>query len=89
MSNSNFWKTKNGFVAFCFIGVVTYFLLMEHRQHIFQALPFLIILLCPLMHLFMHGGHGSHAPKDQDSENESYQRGLEEGRKQTDHNHYH
>jgi hypothetical protein len=23
-------------------------------------LPFAIFLLCPLMHLFMHGGHGGH-----------------------------
>jgi hypothetical protein len=23
-------------------------------------LPFLFLLACPLLHLFMHGGHGSH-----------------------------
>ena len=23
-------------------------------------LPFALLMLCPLMHLFMHGGHGSH-----------------------------
>jgi hypothetical protein len=25
------------------------------------ALPYLILLACPLMHLFMHRGHGHHA----------------------------
>ena len=33
-------------------------LLSEHRQHILDFLPFLILLSCPLMHLFMHHGHG-------------------------------
>lgn len=31
----------------------------EHEAHILGALPYLLLLLCPLMHLFMHGGgHG-------------------------------
>jgi hypothetical protein len=30
----------------------------EHRAHVIQALPYLLVLLCPLMHLFHgHGGH--------------------------------
>lgn len=41
--------------------VLGFFLLTEHRAHLFGVLPFLLILLCPLMHLFMHGGHGGHA----------------------------
>jgi hypothetical protein len=24
------------------------------------VLPFLLILACPLLHMFMHGGHGGH-----------------------------
>jgi hypothetical protein len=43
------------------IGAVAgYFLLTEHRAHLFGALPFLLLLACPLMHLFMHHGHGGH-----------------------------
>lgn len=30
----------------------------EHESHILSAFPYLLLLLCPLMHLFMHGGHG-------------------------------
>jgi len=40
--------------------VLGFFLFTEHRAHLFGALPFLLVLLCPLMHLFMHHGHGSH-----------------------------
>jgi hypothetical protein len=35
----------------------------EHTAHVLGALPFLLFLSCPLMHLFMHHGHGG------DSEN--------------------
>jgi hypothetical protein len=38
--------------------VLGFFLLTEHRAHLFGVLPYLLILLCPLMHLFMHHGHG-------------------------------
>lgn len=40
--------------------VLGFFLFAEHRAHLFGALPFLLILACPLMHLFMHKGHGAH-----------------------------
>ena len=42
-------------------AIAAYFLLSEHRAHFLGALPWLLILACPLMHVFMHGGHGDHA----------------------------
>lgn len=95
MSNQkqSFWMSPKGFAAMGLIASVTYFLLMEHRQHLFQFLPFLIILLCPLMHIFMHGGHGhgGHGGHggDSDSESEAYKRGLEDGRKNSNQHHSH
>jgi hypothetical protein len=88
MEKPIFWRSKSGFWAICAIVVISYFLLMEHRQHVFQALPFLIILLCPMMHVFMHHGHGGHNEHDV-KDTDAYQRGLEEGRKQTEHKNYH
>jgi len=44
-----------------FLLIAGYFLWAEHAAHIMLAipyLPFLLLLLCPLMHVFMHGGHG-------------------------------
>ena len=35
-------------------------LLSEHKLHILNALPYLLLLLCPLMHIFMHGGKHDH-----------------------------
>jgi len=54
----SFWRTSNGLAAIVLIGIAIYYLLAEHQAHFFSALPFLILLLCPLMHVFMHGGHG-------------------------------
>jgi hypothetical protein len=34
-------------------------LLTDHRQHVLDFLPFLILLACPLMHLFIHHGSGT------------------------------
>ena len=40
-----------------FMAVGAYFLWTEHRAHVVQYLPWVLVLLCPLMHLFMHHGH--------------------------------
>lgn len=39
--------------------IAAFFLFTEHRAHLFGALPYLLLLSCPLMHLFMHRGHGA------------------------------
>ena len=49
-----FWTSPKGLVAIMAIGFLGYFLFIEHREHVFEFLPYLIILLCPLMHIFMH-----------------------------------
>ena len=55
-----FWRSRYAIGFLVFGAVTTYFLLSEHRAHFFGALPFLLLLACPLMHMFMHGGHGEH-----------------------------
>ena len=40
-------------------------LLQSHLDHARAWFPFLLILACPLMHVFMHRGHGQgHAHQD-------------------------
>ncbi len=55
------WSTysRTAFITFAVIalGLIAY----EHRVHVLGILPWLLILACPLMHLFMHHGHGSHS----------------------------
>ncbi|HEX6315191.1 MAG TPA: DUF2933 domain-containing protein [Gemmatimonadaceae bacterium] len=42
-------------------------LLFRHNAHLYQWLPFLILLACPLMHVFMHRGHGGHRHQGEDA----------------------
>jgi hypothetical protein len=52
-----------------FLMVSGYFLVSEHQAHFINFLPYLLLLACPLMHIFMHGGHGNHDRRDgQDSD---------------------
>ena len=58
--NGNTWSSRArwAFAGFAIIGA--FFLVAEHRAHVLPFLPWLILLACPLMHIFMHGGHGGH-----------------------------
>ena len=56
-----FWRSRYAIGLLVLGAVAAYFLLSEHRAHFFGALPFLLLLACPLMHVFMHGGHGRHS----------------------------
>jgi hypothetical protein len=37
------------------------YLLTQHTAHLLGALPYALILLCPLMHFLMPGMHGGHS----------------------------
>ena len=43
-----------------FLLVIGFLLTTEHRAHVFGFLPFLLLLACPLLHVFLHRGHGGH-----------------------------
>lgn len=46
-------------VGLCaFLAIAGFFLWEEHRAHLLGALPYVLLLLCPVVHLFMHRGHG-------------------------------
>lgn len=55
-----FWSSRYAIGLLVIGAVAGYFLLTEHRAHFFGALPFLLLLACPLMHVFMHHGHAAH-----------------------------
>ncbi|MCS0656770.1 DUF2933 domain-containing protein [Massilia terrae] len=41
-----------------FVAIALFFLITGHSAHVFGILPYLLVLACPLMHLFHH--HGRH-----------------------------
>ena len=56
-------KSRTGLVFLGFAAIALFFNWEEHKAHILGALPFILLLLCPLLHLF-HGGHGGHGSTD-------------------------
>jgi hypothetical protein len=52
-----FGLSRANIVLIAFIAIGGFYLVTEHRAHLWGWLPFLLILACPLMHLFMHHGH--------------------------------
>jgi hypothetical protein len=56
------WRSSSStWILVGFLAIGGFFLLTEHRAHLFGILPFLLLLACPLMHLFHgHGSHGGH-----------------------------
>lgn len=59
-SPPSFWRSRYAIGLLVMGAVAVYFLLTEHLAHTIAALPFVLLLACPLMHVFMHHGHGEH-----------------------------
>ena len=55
-----FWRSRHGPGLAGFGLIAAYFLLSDYRAHFLGALPLLLLLACPLMHVFMHHGHEAH-----------------------------
>ena len=53
----SFWRSPAGLTLFVALSAVAFYLLTEHTAHVFSVLPYILVLACPLMHVFMHNGH--------------------------------
>lgn len=65
-----FWRSRTGIALLVLAAVGAFFLQEEHQA---QALPYLLLLACPLMHLFMHHGH-SHGASPANSREHHHER---------------
>ena len=55
------WFFSRGTLVACIaLTTVGILLLTGHKAHLLGFAPYLLILACPLMHFFMHGGHDGH-----------------------------
>ena len=62
-ARGGFFASRASIVFFAFLAIGGFFLVTEHRAHLIPYLgywPLLLILACPLLHIFMHGGHEDH-----------------------------
>jgi cell division protein FtsW (lipid II flippase) len=66
----NAMKRRARWVFAGFLAIAAYFFITEHRAHLSGWLStygvFVLLLACPVLHLFMHGkhGHGSRGKPD-------------------------
>ncbi len=61
-------KSRASLVFIGFLVIAGALLFTEHRAHVLGLLIWLPLLACPLMHMFMHGGHGHHGSHDQQND---------------------
>lgn len=53
--------SRTGVATVICVAVLGFLVYEGHGLHLLGFLPWLLILACPLMHIFMHGGHhGGH-----------------------------
>jgi hypothetical protein len=62
-----FLRSPAGLALLAFLAVAGFYLVTEHTAHLWGYLPYALLLLCPLLHLFMHGAHGG-APDQQNND---------------------
>jgi DUF2933 family protein len=55
-------RTPLGWALSLAIAAVGLYLLITHTGHVLGAVPYLLLLACPLMHIFGHGGHKHGGP---------------------------
>ncbi len=53
-------KNYTWVALFGFMAGAALFLLKEHQAYVLDYLPWALLILCPVLHLFMHRGHGKH-----------------------------
>jgi hypothetical protein len=63
-------RSPSGLLLLAIVALAAVYAVAEHGDHLVALLPFAFILLCPLMHLFMHGGHGGHDHANQHQRSE-------------------
>jgi hypothetical protein len=60
---NGFLGSKSGLVVTLMVAALGVYLLATNTGHVLAALPYLLLLACPLMHLFGHHHHSGHKPE--------------------------
>jgi hypothetical protein len=56
----NFLGTRTGLAVCLAVAALGAYLLVTHTGHVLSALPYVILLACPLLHFFGHGHQHGH-----------------------------
>ena len=61
------------YVLSALLVIAGLYLLIDHGQHLVPYFPFVFLLGCLFMHLFMHGSHGEHGSHNHGEHDQSKQ----------------
>ena len=54
----SFWMSPFGIISTLLVVAASIYLYVAHNDHVLALLPYAFLAACPLMHMFMHRGHG-------------------------------
>ena len=70
--NGKSWLfSRTGLATICALAILGFLVYEGHGAHILGFAPYLLILACPLMHIFMHHDHHHHDHMDDDLKDNS------------------
>lgn len=75
-----FLRSRVGLVLIASLAVAGFFVILEHRVHLSGYLPYALVVLFLVLHVFMHAGHGGHGEHSYGTEAEKQGVGKEEER---------
>lgn len=67
----SFLHSRTRLVLLASLAIAGFFLVAEHRVHLSGYLPYALIGLFVVFHLFMHGGHGGHSEEADEKDGSS------------------
>ena len=73
------WRNPSKLLFGVFLVIGAYFMWTEHRAHVIEWLPWVLVLACVGMHLFMHGGHRHRNGQNHGESNEASSDRSDEG----------
>lgn len=89
-NNQSWLFSRTGIATIVAVSVLGFLVYEGHGAHLLGLLPYLLILACPLMHIFMHGGHGGHGhhhTDEEDAPRKSDQQSSIDAQKKDQHKH--
>ena len=58
LQERRWFRSPGGLILLAFLTIAAFFLILEHRAHILGVVPYVLLFLCPVLHLLLHGRHG-------------------------------
>lgn len=65
-NNGESWLfSRTGIATIVAVSILGFLVYQGHGAHLLGVVPYLLILACPLMHIFMHGRHNNKNSDDE------------------------